>query len=112
MRSTILLFSAIVLLSAAVIASAQQPEGPQDLRIRETPQLEATPKVAAGMVTLPAGTKIPLVLKQAISTKYARVGDPVYAQTNFPVVQNDRMVIPPGTFVGRAPSAKSSARDG
>ena len=28
---------------------------------------------------IPAGTKVPLLLKQAISTKNAREGDPVYA---------------------------------
>ena len=27
------------------------------------------------------------------------MGDPVYAQTSFPITQNNRIVIPPGTFV-------------
>jgi hypothetical protein len=48
---------------------------------------------------IPAGTKIPLVLKQAISTKNAREGDPVYAETAFPFVVNDRMLIPAGTYI-------------
>jgi len=50
-------------------------------------------------VMVPAGTKIPLTLKQGISTHSARVGDPVYAQTAFPIVENNRIVIPEGTFV-------------
>jgi len=50
-------------------------------------------------VTVPAGTRIPLILKQGITTKNAHVGDPVYAQTSFPITLNDRIVIPPGTFV-------------
>lgn len=50
-------------------------------------------------ITLPVGTKVPLVLKAPVSTKNARPGDPIYAQTNFPVVINDRIVIPPGTYV-------------
>lgn len=50
-------------------------------------------------LTVPAGTKIPLTLKQGINTKSARPGDPVYAQTAFPVTQNDQIVIPAGTFV-------------
>jgi hypothetical protein len=50
-------------------------------------------------LTVPSGTKIPLTLKQAISTHSARVGDPVYAQTAFPVVENNKIVIPEGTFV-------------
>jgi len=42
---------------------------------------------------------VPLSLKQAISTKTAREGDPVYAQTAFPFVVNDRIVIPVGTYI-------------
>ena len=50
-------------------------------------------------ITVPAGTKIPLTLKQGINSKSARPGDPVYAQTAFPITQNDQIVIPAGTFV-------------
>ncbi|HXW15187.1 MAG TPA: hypothetical protein VEN79_11815, partial [Terriglobia bacterium] len=35
---------------------------------------------------IPAGTKVPVVLKHAISTKGNREGDAVYAETSFPVV--------------------------
>jgi type IV secretion system protein VirB10 len=50
-------------------------------------------------VTVPAGTRIPLVLKHAISTKSVRPGDPVYLQTNFPFAQDNRILIPSGTYV-------------
>jgi len=50
-------------------------------------------------LTIPAGTTIPLALKQAISTKTAKDGDPVYAETAFPYVVNDRVVIPAGTYI-------------
>jgi type IV secretion system protein VirB10 len=50
-------------------------------------------------VVIPAGTKVPLLLKQAISTKNAREGDPVYAETAFPFVLNDRILIPSGTYI-------------
>jgi len=53
----------------------------------------------AAQLTIPAGTKVPLALKQALSTKNAREGDSVYAETTFPVVFNDRVVIPAGTYV-------------
>jgi type IV secretion system protein VirB10 len=49
--------------------------------------------------TVPSGTKIPLTLKQGVNTKSARPGDPVYAQTAFPITQNNQIVIPAGTFV-------------
>ncbi len=73
---------------------------------QSAPQLTVAPAAASSensatpeFVTVPAGTKIPLTLKQGITTKNAQVGDPVYAQTAFPIVQNDHIVIPAGTFV-------------
>ncbi len=50
-------------------------------------------------IKVPAGTKIPLTLKQGVTSKNARPGDPVYAETAFPITQNDQIVIPAGTFV-------------
>lgn len=54
---------------------------------------------AAKTLTIPSGTKIALSLKQAISTKNAQQGDPVYAETAFPVAIGGRMMIPAGTYV-------------
>jgi len=77
------------LLLAALAAAAQT-----------APAVPAAPaKTDANLLLIPAGTKVPLALKHAISTKSAREGDPVYAQTNFPVVLNDRILIPAGTYV-------------
>ena len=53
----------------------------------------------SNQLIIPSGTKVPVVLKLAISTKGSREGDAVYAETTFPVVINDRVVIPPGTYV-------------
>jgi type IV secretion system protein VirB10 len=55
--------------------------------------------VDPNIVTIPAGTKIPLSLKQAISTKNAREGDAVYAETAFPFVVNDRVIVPAGSYI-------------
>ena len=57
----------------------------------------AAPAKAA--VEIPAGTKVALRLKQAISTKTAREGDAVYAETTFPIAIDDRILIPVGTYV-------------
>lgn len=54
---------------------------------------------ATNAIVIPAGTKIPLTLSQAISTKNAREGDAVYAQTAFPFVANDRVLVPAGTYI-------------
>jgi len=59
----------------------------------------AAPAPAKALLAIPAGTKIPLSLKQAISTKTAKDGDPVYAETAFPFVLNERVVIPSGTYI-------------
>lgn len=50
-------------------------------------------------IVIPSGTKVPVVLQHAITTKSAREGDAVYAHTSFPVVANDRLLIPAGTYV-------------
>ena len=66
------------------------------------PKLKATRPAsgdAAEQITLPAGTKIPLALKHAITTKSAHEGDAVYAETTFPIVLNDRIIIPAGSYV-------------
>jgi hypothetical protein len=51
------------------------------------------------VITIPAGTKMPLSLKQAISTKNAREGDAVYAETAFPFVVDNRVVVPAGAYI-------------
>jgi hypothetical protein len=63
---------------------------------------QAPQAVAPGIdrhVTVPGGTKIPVALKQAISTKSAREGDVVYAETTFPFVEYGRVLIPAGTYL-------------
>jgi hypothetical protein len=71
---------------------------------------EVKPEKAA-QVVIPAGTEIPVALKHAISTKSAREGDPVYAQTTFPFVLNDRVLVPAGTYVqGRITRAQRGGR--
>lgn len=63
------------------------------------PPSQVIAAIGSKQLTIPAGTKVPLALKQAISTKNARDGDAVYAETTFPVVLNDRILIPAGTYV-------------
>ena len=62
-------------------------------------------------LTIPAGAQILVALKSAISTKSAKVGDAVYASTSFPYVQNERVLIPAGTYVqGRISSITRPGR--
>ncbi len=92
-----------IILLGAVLATAQTapPAAESSNNASEAPL----------RVTVPAGTKIPLVLKHAISTKSVRPGDPVYLETTFPVTQNNRMLIPAGTYVqGVVDSVKRPGR--
>ena len=77
---------ALLLLSAIAVAQTAVPNAP-------------AVDGSKSALTIPAGTRVPLSLKQAISTKTAREGDPVYAETSFPFVVNERIVIPAGTYI-------------
>jgi type IV secretion system protein VirB10 len=76
--------------------AATAPEAPA---ANAEQHVESTPPTSFEEMVVPAGTRIPLTLKQGISTRNAHIGDPVYAQTSFPIVQNNSIVIPSGTFV-------------
>jgi hypothetical protein len=82
----------------AKAAPAAAQDTPQ-LIVQNPPAATNENGSAPESITVPAGTKIPLTLKQGITTKNAHVGDPVYAQTSFPITANDHIVIPAGTFV-------------
>lgn len=94
------------LLTVIVSVGLAVAEPPQSSQV--SPQLKPRNDVTATApadpvpvqpITVASGTKIPLTLKQGITTKSARPGDPVYAQTAFPITANNQIVIPAGTFV-------------
>src|SRR5581483_11807212 len=91
-------------LIVAISAAAQTSTPPQPAT------LSAASPVAKPLV-VPAGTKVPVSLKHAINTKSARDGDSVYAETTFPVVQDNRVLIPAGTYVqGKISNVKRGGR--
>jgi hypothetical protein len=90
----------IALLLLSGIAAAQTATAPTpDAATAASAPAPAALTDAKPVLTIPAGTRIPINLKQAISTKTAREGDPVYAETAFPFVVNDRVLIPVGTYI-------------
>jgi type IV secretion system protein VirB10 len=103
MRAVVALL--VVAISAAVgtlPATAQTSQDAPHLTSRSgaAPAAPAKPEPdPQPSITVAAGTKIPLTLKQGVNSKSARPGDPVYAQTAFPITQNNQIVIPAGTFV-------------
>ena len=63
------------------------------------PQTQTLGPAAKPPITIPPGTRVSMVLSQAISLGHARTGDIINLQTSFPVAADDQMAIPPGTYV-------------
>ena len=104
---TLLLIPGMALAQTDSTKPANPPAAPRGSLVQSDAASHGDP----GAVVIPAGTKVPLLLKQAISTKNAREGDPVYAETAFPFVLNDRILIPSGTYIqGRIMHAEHAGR--
>ena len=103
-----------------------QPETPQPSAApTTTPQPSAAPSDAAAPVPasapaakpggarieVPSGTRLPLVLHNGISTHSAKIGDPVYFETLFPIMIDGRVAIPAGSYVsGEVTESKRAGR--
>jgi hypothetical protein len=76
------------------------------------PAAATAPVVApSAKIMVPAGTHIPLVLHNAVSTRSARPGDAVYFETLFPVMIDGKVVIPAGSYVsGEVTESKRPGR--
>jgi hypothetical protein len=69
--------------------------------------VQPAPKPKPATIVIPAGTKLPLVLHNSITTRNAGPGDPVYLETLFPIVINNKILVPAGSYVqGEIVSAK------
>ena len=102
----------IMLISAVAFGqAAQMPKAANESTANPAPAQQTAAAPEPNSATIPAGAKVPLVLKQAISTKNAREGDAVYAETAFPFVLNDRVLIPAGTYIqGKISRTERSTR--
>ena len=116
------LTATLLTLSLAPCALAQE-EGPTPLptpttapQNPQTPPADAAPAAptaapspasaastgttsAPAKLELPVGTHLPLVLHNGVSTRTAKVGDPVYFETLFPVMLNGKVIVPAGSYV-------------
>jgi hypothetical protein len=101
----------LVLATFAIAQDDAQPNLSAPTLSSRTSPTSTTSHTAVHAITIPAGTKIPIELRNAISTKSSHEGDAVYAQTTFPVVIDERVVVPPGTYMqGRIASIKPAGR--
>jgi type IV secretion system protein VirB10 len=60
---------------------------------------ESAVKPAPKNYVVPSGTRLPLILHNAVTTRNAKPGDPIYLETLFPVVIDNRILIPAGSYV-------------
>jgi hypothetical protein len=103
----------ICVASSAFARSAQMPAGPAQASHEQSAPTESatapTVTVPAAPATVaktsqekyvvPSGTRLPLILHNAVTTRNARPGDPVYLETLFPIVIDNRILIPAGSYV-------------
>ncbi len=82
-------------------ASASEPSQQSAVSSASAATNTASPQANAkkAQIEVESGTHLPLVLHNAISTRSAKPGDPVYFETIFPVMVDGRVVIPAGSYV-------------
>ena len=74
------------------------PASASAIQIQSTPA-QPSPASSTAAITVPAGTKVELVVTRPEWAQSAKDGDTIYAQTSFPVVAGGGMAIPAGTYV-------------
>lgn len=99
-RWLVLLLSAALMARAIAQAPPQPSTAPGDLPSappsgspRNTSPADNT------RITIPVGTRIPLVLTRPLNSNAVHSGDAVFAQVTNPVMVDDEVAIPAGTFV-------------
>ena len=104
----ILLFNPLVVLVLTTAGLAQQydrlPDAPVSQLLAQTTQPprenpSETGQAEPASVTVPAGTRLQLVLTHPVDSNSTPRGDQVFAQTTAPVIVGDQVVIPGGTYV-------------
>jgi hypothetical protein len=85
--------SSLILPSALACAVADVATASQ------SDSLQANSAGATASITLPPGTRVELALTVPIWSRKARLGDPLYTQTYFPVTYGSSLAIPAGTWV-------------
>jgi hypothetical protein len=94
------------------LQAAQMPAGPAPAPAMQTPPPQVAPAAAVSdsapkpapaagpqNYVVPSGTRLPLILHNAVTTRNAKPGDPVYLETLFPVVVDSRILIPAGSYI-------------
>jgi hypothetical protein len=86
--------AATLLVTLTCLAQDQSQTGQQP-----DPQPSQAQAAPSATVTIPAGTRVALVLTYPIQSRSVHRGDDIYAQITSPVNSGNEVAIPPGTFV-------------
>jgi len=93
----------LLIVASSGLAFAQQPEGPQTWAPSPVaPEVRPAVERRAGpsdKITVPAGTRVAVVLENGISTRSAKAGDSLYFRTSFPITQNNHVIVPVGSYL-------------
>jgi len=63
------------------------------------PAAAGIPSSAPSTLTIPAGTRVMMVLESPLHTTSGTAGSGIYLETLYPVIQDNRVVVPAHTFV-------------
>ena len=112
-----------LLLTISCVAAGQEPAPPQpppqtppaaEAQKPAPAQDDAAPpelKKRSERIILPAGTQLPMVVHNSVTSRSAKAGDPVYLETIFPITQDNRIIIPAGSYVhGQVVEAKRAGK--
>ena len=102
--------AALFLLAIPLAAQQQGPLTPRPSAGPDSPTAPAAPtaaqaaapapaSAAPSFIEVPTGTKLPLILHNAITTRNAQPGDPVYLESTFPIVIDSHILVPAGSYV-------------
>ena len=93
------------------VKAQQQQTTSTKVTAPEKDNASAAPANSEKYLQVPTGTVLPLVLHNAISTRSAKAGDPVFLETIFPILINGKITIPAGSYVsGEVTEAKRAGR--
>ncbi|MDR3701199.1 MAG: hypothetical protein P4L56_16245 [Candidatus Sulfopaludibacter sp.] len=77
-----------------LVAPRREPVRAEPARLAVPP-----PSPEPAELVVPAGTRIPLALRNTVDTRHSHEGDHIYLRTAMPIAVSDRIVIPQGSFV-------------
>lgn len=101
LRARIILPAIAMLLLAGTSMAQQPPQAANaaDARAQTSAASTSGKQTQNKTVSLPAGTRLALVLTHPVDSKSTHRGDTIYAQTTAPVAVGDQVAIPAGTFL-------------